>query len=125
MKILGRQIQQTTLLISHVHNAVFPWRSFISPIVAMSTSETESIGVCACAQEMQFSRKLDAELFLFYFTTTRRQHPPNIRTETYASHSSSHCVTCKTCVLGESPVPPLFDKNSSMVDETVNRNECF
>jgi hypothetical protein len=45
-----------------VHNAAFSWRSFMSPIVAMSTSEAELIGACACAQEIQFCRKLAAEL---------------------------------------------------------------
>jgi hypothetical protein len=34
----------------------------MSPIVAMSTSEAELIGACACAQEIQFCRKLAAEL---------------------------------------------------------------
>ncbi len=52
-----------------VHNAVFSWRSFMSPIVAMSTSEAELIGAFACAQEIQFSRKLAAELGF-------RQHAP-------------------------------------------------
>ncbi len=34
----------------------------MSPIVVMSTSESELIGACACAQEIQFCRKLAAEL---------------------------------------------------------------
>jgi hypothetical protein len=34
----------------------------MSPIVVMSTSEADLIGACACVQEIQFSRKLDAEL---------------------------------------------------------------
>jgi hypothetical protein len=42
----------------------------MSPFVAMSTSEAELIRACACEQEIQFSRKLIAELgFLQYAPT--------------------------------------------------------
>jgi hypothetical protein len=34
----------------------------MSPIVAMPTSEAQLIGACACAQEIQFCRRLAAEL---------------------------------------------------------------
>jgi hypothetical protein len=54
--------KSTCCYLVFVHNAVFSWRSFMSPIVAMSTSEAELIGACACAQEIQFCRKLAAEL---------------------------------------------------------------
>ena len=54
--------KSTCCYLVFVHNAAFSWRSFMSPIVAMSTSEAELIGACACAQEIQFSRKLAAEL---------------------------------------------------------------
>jgi len=46
-----------------VHTAAFSWRSFMSPIASMSTSEAELVGACAAgAQETQFCRKLAAEL---------------------------------------------------------------
>ena len=61
--------KSTCCYLVFVHNAAFSWRSFMSPIVAMSTSEAELIGACACAQEIQFSRKLAAELGF-------RQHAP-------------------------------------------------
>jgi hypothetical protein len=61
--------KSTCCYLVFVHNAVFSWRSFVSPIVAMSTSEVELIGACACAQEIQFSHKLAAELGF-------RQHAP-------------------------------------------------
>ena len=54
--------KSTCCYLVFVHNAAFSWRSFMSPIVAMSTSEAELIGACACAQEIQFCRKLAAEL---------------------------------------------------------------
>ena len=39
----------------------------MSPIVVMSTSETELIGACVCVQEIQLCRKLAADLgFLQY-----------------------------------------------------------
>jgi hypothetical protein len=50
--------KSTCCYLVFVHNAAFSWHSFMSPIVAMSTSEAELIGACACAQEIQFSRKL-------------------------------------------------------------------
>ncbi len=45
--------KSTCCYLVFVHNAVFSWRSFISPIVVMFTSEAELIGACACAQEIQ------------------------------------------------------------------------
>jgi hypothetical protein len=54
--------KSTCCYLVFVHYAVFSWHSFMSSIVAMSTSEGELIGSCACAQEIQFSRKLAAEL---------------------------------------------------------------
>ena len=52
--------KSTCCYLVFVHNAAFSWRSFMSPIVAMSTSEAELIA--ACAQEIQFCRKLAVEL---------------------------------------------------------------
>jgi hypothetical protein len=54
--------KSTRCYLVFVHNAAFSWRSFMSPIVAMSTFEAELIGACACAQEIQFCRKLAAKL---------------------------------------------------------------
>jgi hypothetical protein len=59
---LMTRILARVLVVTFVHRAAFSWRSFMSPIVAMSTSEAELIGACACAQEIQFSQKLAAEL---------------------------------------------------------------
>jgi len=48
--------KSTCCYLVFVHN----WCSFMSPIVAMSSSEAEIIGACAFAQEIQFCRKLAA-----------------------------------------------------------------
>jgi hypothetical protein len=52
--------KSTCCYLVFVHNAAFSWRSFMSPIVSIFTSETELVG--ACAQEIQFCRNLAAEL---------------------------------------------------------------
>jgi hypothetical protein len=44
------------------NNTVFSWKSTLAPILAFSTSETELITGCACAQEVLFCRKLANEL---------------------------------------------------------------
>jgi len=49
--------KSTSCYLVFVHNASFSWRSFMSPIVAMSTSEAEphsTPGACACATDIQF-----------------------------------------------------------------------
>jgi hypothetical protein len=44
------------------NGAVFSWKSALAPIFALSTSEAELISVASCAQEVNFCRKLAAEL---------------------------------------------------------------
>jgi len=64
---------------------------------------------------------------LFRFYVYNKTTPPNIRTEACFLFlvTLCHCVTCKTCVLGESRAPPLFAKNSSMADEALIRKLTF
>ena len=67
--------KSTCCYLVFVQNAAFSWRSFMSPIVAMSTSEAELIG--ACAQEIQFCRKLAVERWVSAIctdTVVRRQY---------------------------------------------------
>jgi hypothetical protein len=44
------------------NGAAFSWKSALAPILALSTSEAELISVASCAQEVNFCRKLAAEL---------------------------------------------------------------
>ena len=62
--------KNTCCYLVFVHNAAFSWCNFMSPIVVMSTSEAEFIGTCACAQEIQFCRKLADDLGFRQYTPT-------------------------------------------------------
>ena len=45
-----------------VNNAVFAWKSALSPILALSSAEAELIALASCAQEIAYVRKLSSEL---------------------------------------------------------------
>ena len=60
----------------------------MSPIVVMSTSESEVICVCACVQKVQFSRKLDAELGFRTYENIKNQKGPSIGKNTVSKENS-------------------------------------